>query len=113
MRRRHLWGLHDTRRRQGHPFLPDPLKDIEGQDLLTIEGLGGHSSLHPLQQAFIDHGAFQCGYCTSGMVMTAVDFLDHTSESHHLRPSWRTWITTCAAAGRSNASSLRSVRRRR
>jgi aerobic-type carbon monoxide dehydrogenase small subunit (CoxS/CutS family) len=55
-----------------------PLKAIQGQDLLTIEGLAANSSLHPLQQAFIDHGAFQCGYCTSGMLMTAVDFLDHT-----------------------------------
>lgn len=55
------------------------IKDIEGQDLLTIEGLATTNSLHPLQQAFIDHGAFQCGYCTSGMVMTAVDFLEHTS----------------------------------
>jgi aerobic-type carbon monoxide dehydrogenase small subunit (CoxS/CutS family) len=57
-----------------------PLKAIEGQALVTIEGLAANSSLHPLQQAFIDHGAFQCGYCTSGMVMTAVDFLDHTPD---------------------------------
>jgi aerobic-type carbon monoxide dehydrogenase small subunit (CoxS/CutS family) len=55
-----------------------PLKSIEGQNLVTIEGLAANGSLHPLQQAFIDHGAFQCGYCTSGMVMTALDFLGHT-----------------------------------
>lgn len=55
-----------------------PLKAIEGQELVTIEGLAGNSGLHPLQQAFIDHGAFQCGYCTAGMVMSAVDFLQHT-----------------------------------
>lgn len=55
-----------------------PLKTIDGQDLVTIEGLAANGNLHPLQQSFIDHGAFQCGYCTSGMVMTAVDFLDHT-----------------------------------
>jgi aerobic-type carbon monoxide dehydrogenase small subunit (CoxS/CutS family) len=55
-----------------------PLKAVEGQDLLTIEGLAAGGGLHPLQQAFIDHGAFQCGYCTSGMLMTAVDFLGHT-----------------------------------
>jgi aerobic-type carbon monoxide dehydrogenase small subunit (CoxS/CutS family) len=54
------------------------LKAIEGKNLVTIEGLAAKGSLHPLQQAFIDHGAFQCGYCTSGMVLTAVDFLDHT-----------------------------------
>jgi aerobic-type carbon monoxide dehydrogenase small subunit (CoxS/CutS family) len=55
-----------------------PLKAIAGQDLVTIEGLAPQGTLHPLQQAFIDHGAFQCGYCTSGMLMTAVDFIDHT-----------------------------------
>jgi aerobic-type carbon monoxide dehydrogenase small subunit (CoxS/CutS family) len=54
-----------------------PLKAIEGQALVTIEGLAANGSLHPLQQAFIDQGAFQCGYCTAGMLMTAVDFLDH------------------------------------
>jgi aerobic-type carbon monoxide dehydrogenase small subunit (CoxS/CutS family) len=55
-----------------------PLKAVEGQDLITIEGMAVNGNLHPLQQAFIDHGAFQCGYCTSGMLMTAADFLAHT-----------------------------------
>jgi isoquinoline 1-oxidoreductase alpha subunit len=55
-----------------------PLKAIEGQYLVTIEGLAPNDRLHPLQQAFLDHGAFQCGYCTCGMLMTAVDLLDHT-----------------------------------
>lgn len=55
-----------------------PLKAIEGQALVTIEGLAANGSLHPLQQAFIDHGGFQCGYCTSGMLMTAVELLNHT-----------------------------------
>lgn len=54
------------------------LKAIEGQDLVTIEGLAANGRLHPLQQAFLDHDAFQCGYCTSGMLMTAIDFLNHT-----------------------------------
>ncbi len=52
-----------------------PLKDIAGKQVLTIEGLGGNGELHPLQQAFIDHGAFQCGYCTSGMLLSAVALL--------------------------------------
>lgn len=55
-----------------------PLNAIEGQDLVTIEGLATNGRLHPLQQAFIEHGAFQCGYCTSGMLLTAVDFLNYT-----------------------------------
>lgn len=53
------------------------LKAIAGQNLVTIEGLARDGTLHPLQQAFLDHGAFQCGYCTSGMVMTAADLLGH------------------------------------
>jgi carbon-monoxide dehydrogenase small subunit len=48
----------------------------EGRDILTIEGLGRPGKLHPLQQAFIDHGAAQCGYCTPGMLLTAKSWLD-------------------------------------
>ena len=46
-------------------------KDIEGKDLLTIEGLAQDGHLHPLQKAFIDHGALQCGFCTPGMILNA------------------------------------------
>jgi aerobic-type carbon monoxide dehydrogenase small subunit (CoxS/CutS family) len=52
-----------------------PLKQVAGAELLTIEGLAKQGQLHPLQQAFIDHGAFQCGYCTSGMLMEAYALL--------------------------------------
>lgn len=51
------------------------LKDIEGKEVLTIEGLARNGKLHPLQQAFIDHGALQCGYCTPGMLLDAYAFL--------------------------------------
>jgi aerobic carbon-monoxide dehydrogenase small subunit len=51
----------------------------EGRDILTIEGLGRPGQLHPLQQAFIDHGAAQCGYCTPGMLLTAKSWLDEHS----------------------------------
>jgi nicotinate dehydrogenase subunit A len=52
-----------------------PLASVEGKNVTTIEGLERDGKLHPLQQAFIDHGAFQCGYCTSGMLMNAWAFL--------------------------------------
>lgn len=52
-----------------------PLKNVAGKDVLTIEGLAREGKLHPLQQAFIDHGALQCGYCTSGMLLDAYAFL--------------------------------------
>jgi nicotinate dehydrogenase subunit A len=54
-----------------------PLKDVAGKELLTIEGLGGEH-LHAIQQAFVDHLAFQCGYCTPGMILTAYAFLRKT-----------------------------------
>jgi xanthine dehydrogenase YagT iron-sulfur-binding subunit len=44
----------------------------EGRDITTIEGLGAPGSLHPLQQAFVEHDGFQCGYCTPGQICSAV-----------------------------------------
>ncbi len=51
------------------------LADVNGKNVVTIEGLERDGKLHPLQQAFIDHGGFQCGYCTSGMIMNAWSLL--------------------------------------
>jgi carbon-monoxide dehydrogenase small subunit len=50
--------------------------DADGCDILTVEGLGGKDALHPLQQAFMRFGALQCGYCTSGFLLTAKALLD-------------------------------------
>jgi xanthine dehydrogenase YagT iron-sulfur-binding subunit len=47
-----------------------------GKDIKTIEGLGSHDKLHPMQEAFIRHDAFQCGYCTPGQIMSAVACID-------------------------------------
>jgi aerobic-type carbon monoxide dehydrogenase small subunit (CoxS/CutS family) len=52
-----------------------PLAKAEGRSVLTIEGLAKGGRLHPLQQAFIDHGAMQCGYCTPGMILRAYALL--------------------------------------
>ena len=49
------------------------------QEIITIEGLAEDGKLHPLQQAFIDHGAIQCGFCTPGMVLSAKTLLDENS----------------------------------
>ena len=51
------------------------LASVEGKSVTTIEGLEKDGKLHPLQQAFIDHGALQCGFCTSGMIMNAYSLL--------------------------------------
>jgi carbon-monoxide dehydrogenase small subunit len=48
----------------------------ERQDVTTIEGLSRDGALHPVQQAFIDHHGLQCGFCTPGMILTAVDLLE-------------------------------------
>jgi aerobic-type carbon monoxide dehydrogenase small subunit (CoxS/CutS family) len=60
-----------------------PMRNVAGKAVVTIEGLANDEAarggkLHPLQQAFVDHGAFQCGYCTSGMLMSAAVFLRET-----------------------------------
>lgn len=47
----------------------------DGSRITTIEGLAANGSLHPLQQAFIDHDAFQCGYCTSGQICSAIGLI--------------------------------------
>jgi aerobic-type carbon monoxide dehydrogenase small subunit (CoxS/CutS family) len=60
-----------------------PLSQVAGADLLTVEGLAKEGQLHPLQQAFIDHGAFQCGYCTSGMLMDAYALLCNDPRPSH------------------------------
>jgi carbon-monoxide dehydrogenase small subunit len=52
-----------------------PAKDVDGKEILTIEGLARNGRLHPLQAAFVKHDALQCGYCTPGMILTAYGLL--------------------------------------
>jgi aerobic-type carbon monoxide dehydrogenase small subunit (CoxS/CutS family) len=47
------------------------VKEVRGKNVTTIEGLAGNGTLHPLQKAFAEHDALQCGFCTPGMIMTA------------------------------------------
>ena len=52
-----------------------PVKEVDGAEVLTIEGLAKNGKLHPIQEAFIQHDALQCGFCTPGMVLKAYGLL--------------------------------------
>jgi aerobic carbon-monoxide dehydrogenase small subunit len=52
---------------------------IDGQEIMTVEGLANGNELHPLQESFLDHDAVHCGFCTPGMLMSAKALLDHNS----------------------------------
>ncbi len=52
-----------------------PVKDVRGREVLTIEGLERDGKLHPLQEAFVEHGGMQCGFCTPGVLMSAYALL--------------------------------------
>ena len=71
----------------------------QGKDILTIEGLGTGGRLHPMQQAFIDQDAFQCGYCTPGQIMSAVACVKegHTGSDEGIREYMSGNICRCAA----------------
>lgn len=56
------------------------LDDVENAKIVTIEGLAKNGELHPVQQAFVDHDALQCGYCTPGMILNAVGLLNQNPE---------------------------------
>ncbi|MGD0498914.1 MAG: (2Fe-2S)-binding protein [Bryobacteraceae bacterium] len=59
-----------------------PVREAQGRKITTIEGLAAGERLHPVQQAFLDEGAMQCGYCTPGMVLRTVALLES-----HPKPS--------------------------
>jgi aerobic-type carbon monoxide dehydrogenase small subunit (CoxS/CutS family) len=52
-----------------------PVKEVRDKEVVTIEGLSGDGGLHPVQKAFMEHDALQCGYCTPGMIMNAYALL--------------------------------------
>jgi xanthine dehydrogenase YagT iron-sulfur-binding subunit len=71
----------------------------QGHQVTTIEGLADGDRLHPMQQAFIDHDAFQCGYCTSGQIMSGVACVreGHASSDADIREYMSGNICRCAA----------------
>ena len=59
------------------------IKDVQGKEVITIEGLEKNGKLHPLQSAFMEYDALQCGYCTPGMILTAYSFLKKNPKPSH------------------------------
>lgn len=57
------------------PSCDTPLGSVQGKSITTVEGLADGAALHPLQQAFVDEQAAQCGYCLSGVLITAMELL--------------------------------------
>ena len=72
---------------------------LEGRAITTIEGLATDGALHPLQQAFIDHDAFQCGYCTSGQIMSGVACIreGHATSPEQIREFMSGNLCRCGA----------------
>jgi xanthine dehydrogenase YagT iron-sulfur-binding subunit len=70
-----------------------------GDEVTTIEGLAGKEGLHPMQQAFVEHDAFQCGFCTSGQIMSAVGLLaeGRTLDAETIRERMSGNICRCGA----------------
>jgi xanthine dehydrogenase YagT iron-sulfur-binding subunit len=71
----------------------------QGRSVTTIEGLASNGELHPMQQAFIDHDAFQCGYCTPGQIMSAVACVHegHAESDAEIREYMSGNLCRCAA----------------
>ena len=76
-----------------------PLSEVVGKPVVTIEGLARGSGLHPVQQAFLDKLAFQCGYCTPGMILEAVALLQRkpAATEAEIREELEAHICRCGA----------------
>ena len=97
-----------------------PLAQAEGADILTVEGVAGDNRLHPIQTAFIDHGAAQCGICTPGFIVTAKALLSEypdptrrqVREALASRTGARRTVHDAVRARRRNGARIRGAVRR-
>jgi aerobic-type carbon monoxide dehydrogenase small subunit (CoxS/CutS family) len=82
---------------------------VAGSDITTLEGLGTVDKLHPIQQAFIDEQAMQCGFCVNGVIMTAKAFLDRNPKAADadIRQAMSGVLCRCTA----NVRMLRAIKR--
>jgi carbon-monoxide dehydrogenase small subunit len=74
----------------------------DGGEVTTIEGIARDGKLHPMQEAFNEHHALQCGYCTPGMIMQAIDLLGDNPDPTSTRCARASRATSAAAPGYQN-----------
>jgi len=73
--------------------------DLNGRDIVTIEGLSGAEKLHPIQESFVEYGAIQCGFCTPGFVMTVKALLDENPNPSEEEVRWYLRGNLCRCTG--------------
>lgn len=86
-----------------------PVETVDGADVTTLEGLGTAENPHPIQRAFIEEQAAQCGFCLSGVILTAKAFLDENPKAtdEQIREALSTVLCRCFV----NVRMLRAIRR--
>ena len=91
------------------PSCATPVGTLDGADITTLEGLGSIEAPHPIQQAFIDEQASQCGFCLNGVILTAKAFLDKNPRATdaQIREALSNVLCRCGA----NVRMLRAIRR--
>jgi nicotinate dehydrogenase subunit A len=89
-----------------------PVSAVAASEITTIEGLGSIANPHPLQTAFIEEQAAQCGYCTNGMIMAAKELLDRNPQPNEgdVREALATNLCRCGTHNRIIRAVLRAVR---
>lgn len=73
--------------------------EADGRDVTTIEGLGSDEALHPVQQAFVEHGGAQCGFCTPGMILATKALLEETPNPSEDDIRWGLSGNLCRCTG--------------
>jgi len=73
--------------------------EAQGKEIVTIEGLVSNGQLHPVQKAFIEHGAIQCGFCTPAMILTAKALLDESPKPTEEEARWAISGVVCRCTG--------------
>jgi nicotinate dehydrogenase subunit A len=86
-----------------------PVSNVAGADITTLEGLGSVEKPHPIQQAFIDEQAMQCGFCVNGVIMTAVALLDRTPKASD--PEIRQAMSDVLCRCHAHTRMLRAIKR--